>query len=175
MKELRFVNKIIGSNFDNNLAKIQKVILAFTTSVMLVILAIVVFMRYVLHEDFYGYNEIVLANSFWMYFIGAAFAMRREEHIKADILNNYVSKKCAAVMKVTADFLQTTINFGMVFLSYSLVAANFKNWAITPLWEIPFVVPQVSILISFVLMSFYLTIYMCRDYNDMIILFQGRK
>lgn len=174
MKEFKFIYKIMDSRFERYLAWLQRVILVTTTSVMLTILAIVVGMRYVFHQDFYGYNEIVLADSFWMYFIGAAFAMRREEHIKADILKNFVSKKSAAIMKLLADMLQTTVNYAMVLLSYNLVVSNYKTWTITPLWEIPFFVPQISILVSFILMSFYLTIYMIRDYNDLAGLLKGR-
>lgn len=174
MREVKFIYKIMDSKFEKNLARLETLVMVITTLVMLTILAIVVGMRYVLHQDFYGYNEIVLADSFWMYFIGAAFAMRREEHIKADILKNFISKKSGAVMRLLADILQTAVNYAMVVLSYNLVASNFRAWTITPLWEIPFFVPQISIFISFVLMAFYLTMYMIRDYNDLVVLFKGR-
>ncbi|MCR5335004.1 MAG: TRAP transporter small permease subunit [Synergistes sp.] len=174
MREVKFIYKIMDSKFEKNLARLETIVMVITTVVMLTILAIVVGMRYVLHRDFYGYNEIVLADSFWMYFIGAAFAMRREEHIKADILKNFISKKSCAVMRLLADILQTTVNYAMVVLSYNLVASNYRAWTITPLWELPFFVPQISIFISFVLMAFYLTIYMIRDYNDLVVLFRGR-
>ena len=174
MGEIKFIYKVMDSKFEKNLARLEKIVMVITTVIMLTILAIVVGMRYIVHKDFYGYNEIVLADSFWMYFIGAAFAMRREEHIKADILKNFVSKKVAAVMRLLADILQTAVNYAMVVLSFNLVAANYKAWTITPLWEIPFFVPQISIFISFVLMAFYLTIFMIRDYNDLVVLFKGR-
>lgn len=165
----------MNSKFENILIKILRLTLVITTAAMLVILAIVVGMRYGFHRDFYGYNEIVLADSFWMYFIGAAFAMRQEEHIKADILKNFVSEKCAATMKVIAGILQTTVNYAMIVLSYNLVMSNFKAWTITPLWEIPFFVSQISILISFILMAYYLTIYTIRDYNELISLTEKRN
>ena len=116
MREVKFIYKIMDSKFEKNLARLETLVMVITTLVMLTILAIVVGMRYVLHQDFYGYNEIVLADSFWMYFIGAAFAMRREEHIKADILKNFISKKGGEVMRLLADILQTAVNYAMVVL-----------------------------------------------------------
>jgi len=47
----------------------------WTSIIMLSILGTVIFARYVLHADVFGYDEIVLIDSFWMYFIGASYAM----------------------------------------------------------------------------------------------------
>lgn len=175
MKEVKFIYKIMDSKFDRDLAKLQRIVMVITTSVMLSILAVVVGMRYVIHEDFFGYDEIVLADSFWMYFIGAAYAMRREEHIKADIFTHFVSKKSAAIMKLAADILQTSVNYAMIVLSFNFVLSNFRSWLITTLWEIPFFIPQLSILLSFILTAFYLTLYTLRDYNDLVAIIREGK
>lgn len=58
----------------------------WTSIIMLSILGIVVFARYGLNADVFGYDEIVLVDSFWMYFIGASYAMYEGSHVKADIL-----------------------------------------------------------------------------------------
>ena len=141
-----------------------------TAVIMLSILGAVVVARYVLHMDLYGYDEIVLVDSFWMYFIGASYAMCKEEHIKADILATMMGAKSLAVTKIIAGALQTSINFIFIVLAFNMVVRSFKTWTVTSLWNIPYFIPQISILVSFVITALYLTVYTIRDYNNFVTL-----
>lgn len=170
MKEIQFVYSFMDSKFWNWLLQIQRLIMFVSTFFMLLMLGAVVIARYVLHVDIYGYDEILLIDSFWMYFIGASYAMCKEEHIKADILASMLSKKTVAVTKITAGVLQIIINVIIAILAYNMVARAIKTWAVTTLWNIPYFIPQISILLSFVIITIYLVIYTIRDYNNFVLL-----
>ncbi|MDO5114510.1 MAG: TRAP transporter small permease [Synergistaceae bacterium] len=170
MREIQFINSIMDSEIWKSLLKVQRFIMFLTTVLMLVILGAVVLARYVLHADLYGYDEIVLVDSFWMYFIGAAYAMSKEEHIKADILATMMGEKLLAVAKLAAGILQTSINFIFVVLAYNMVARSIETWTVTSLWNIPYFIPQTAILLSFVITALYLTVYTIRDYNHLVAL-----
>lgn len=170
MKEINFIYKLMDSKFWKLLLKAQRIVMFITAVVMLSMLGAVVVARYLLHVDLYGYDEIVLVDSFWMYFIGASYAMCKEEHIKADILATMMGAKSLAVTKVIAGVLQTSINFIFIVLAFNMVARSFKTWTVTSLWNIPYFIPQIAILLSFVITALYLTVYTIRDYNKLVVL-----
>lgn len=165
---LDFVNFVLNSKAWGLLIRIERFIMFCTTAIMLLTIGGVVVARYVLHVDLFGYDEIVLIDSFWMYFVGAAFAMSREEHVKADILVKILSPKSAAVMKFFAGAIQTTASVVVTVLAFDLVKNAIETWAVTSSWNIPFFIPQMSILLSFIVMTFYLFIFTLRDYNNMV-------
>lgn len=170
MKEINFIYRLMDSKIWKLLLKTQRFVMFLTAVIMLSILGAVVVARYVLHMDLYGYDEIVLVDSFWMYFIGASYAMCKEEHIKADILATMMGAKSLAVTKIIAGALQTSINFIFIVLAFNMVVRSFKTWTVTSLWNIPYFIPQISILVSFVITALYLTVYTIRDYNNFVTL-----
>jgi TRAP-type C4-dicarboxylate transport system permease small subunit len=162
----RFIIKITNSKSWHFLLKIQRLVMLFTSIVMLSILGIVVFARYALHMDVFGYDELVLIDSFWMYFIGASYAMYEGSHVKADILSRLYSKHIQALMKVIAGFCQTVINIIFNIFAFSMIMRSAQTMPMTASWNIPFLVPQMSILVGFTLMTFYLFIYTLIDLNN---------
>lgn len=136
-----------------------------TSLVMLMILGAVVVARYVFHMDIFGYDEIVLVDSFWMYFIGASYAMYEGGHIKADILSSLLKPRKRALMKVVAGIFQTLVNIIFNVFAYNLIVRSIKIWPVTSSWNIPFLIPQMALFLGFTLMSFYLIIYTAKDLN----------
>ena len=163
-----FVNSIMESKIWSLLIWVQRAIMLWTSIIMLSILGIVVIARYVLHADVFGYDEIVLIDSFWMYFIGASYAMYEKTHVKADILARLFSDHIQALMKVAAGIFQTAINIIFNVFALNMVLRSIETQAVTASWSIPFLFPQMSILISFTLMSFYLFIYTIKDLDSYI-------
>lgn len=162
-KILNFIDLIIDSKLWNFLKILQRIIMLWTSIIMLTILGIVVVARYLFHADIFGYDEIVLIDSFWMYFIGASYAMYEEAHVKADILARMFSKHIQMLMKVLAGIVQTVINIIFNIFAFNMILRSIETWPVTSSWNIPFLFPQMSILIGFTLMSFYLAIYTFRD------------
>lgn len=170
-----FIENIMNSKAWNLLIKVQKIIMIITTAFMITILGIVVFTRYVFHVDFFGYDELVLISSFWMYFIGSSYAMYEGTHVKADIMSMLLSPRVQKILKAIAGIIQTSINLFVTFLSYELIKRSIETSPITPSYNIPFWVPQMSILVGFVLMSFYMVIYTIKDLQDCFADFNANK
>ncbi|MDO4561588.1 MAG: TRAP transporter small permease subunit [bacterium] len=157
------VDAISNSKIYDWLVKIQKYIMLATTIIMLLVLSCVVVMRYVFHKDFFGYDEIVLISSFWMYFIGASYAMYEGTHVKADIFMKMFSDKTQSIIKVFAGTVQTALSMYVTFLAYQLIIRSLVTKGITTSYNIPFIVPQMSIFVGFALATFYLTLYTLKD------------
>lgn len=137
--------------------------MVITTVTMLVILGAVVFTRYVFHVDFYGFDEIVLVSGFWMYFIGASYGMSKEEHVKADIVSMMLNEKQRAFSKALAGVIQTIINAVVIVLAFQMILRSIETWPVTTSWDIPYIIPQMSILLGFLITGFYLTVFTIRD------------
>lgn len=171
-----FVNSIMESKMWSLLIWAQRTIMLWTSIIMLSILGIVVFARYVLHADVFGYDEIVLIDSFWMYFIGASYAMYEGTHVKADILARLFNKHIQALMKVAAGIFQTAINIIFNVFALNMILRSIETKAVTSSWSIPFLFPQMSIFIGFTLMSLYLFVYTLRDIDSYLrIIGKGSK
>lgn len=155
--------RIMKSKFWKILDRIQLVIMLFTSVIMLTILGIVVFMRYSVHKDFFGYDELLLVDSFWMYFIGAAYAMSKEEHVKADIFATFCGPYMQALMKVLGGVFQIAIQLVFSVFAYRLIYRAYTVWPTTSSWNIPFLFPQFSIFLGFILITFYLIVFLWRD------------
>ncbi|MEA4873369.1 MAG: hypothetical protein CVV54_07880 [Synergistetes bacterium HGW-Synergistetes-1] len=170
------ITSIMKSKLWSLLIWIQRVIMLWTSIIMLSILGTVIFARYVLHADVFGYDEIVLIDSFWMYFIGASYAMYDGTHVKADILARLFSTHIQALMKVAAGIFQTGINIIFNVFALNMILRSIETQAVTSSWSIPFLFPQMSILIGFTLMSFYLLVYTLRDIDSYLrIIGKGSK
>ncbi len=169
-----WVNRVMASRLWKILLIAQKAVMLVTTVTMLAILGAVVFTRYVFHVDFYGYDEIVLVSAFWMYFIGASYGMSKEEHVRADIVAMMLSEKQRAFCKALAGVIQALLNAAVVVLACQMVLRSVKTWPVTTSWNIPYLIPQTSILAGFLITGFYLCVFAVRDIGRYRALAKGR-
>lgn len=169
------VETVVNSKLWFLLIKAQRFIMLWTSIIMLSILGIVVFARYGLNADVFGYDEIVLVDSFWMYFIGASYAMYEGSHVKADILARLFSIRVQFLMKVLAGVCQTIVNIVFNIFALSMILRSIETWPVTSSWGIPFLIPQMSILVGFTLMTFYLSVYTLRDLCSYMNVLKGNR
>lgn len=154
---------LTGSTFWRTLLKVQEVVLFTTTIVMVGVLGMVVLCRYVLHEDFFGYDEIVLISAFWMYFIGSSYAMEKGEHVRADIVERFLPPRGKKRLRTVAGFVQTGLAIYLAILSIQFLMNATKVWPISSAWEIPLVLPMGAVTVGFVLMAFYVGVQFLVD------------
>ena len=157
------VDRIMQSKFWNLLLFVQRKVLLATSLIMIGILVGVVVMRYVLHADFFGYDELALVDSFWMYFIGASYAMYQKSHVKADIFANLFHKTGQLRLRIVSGFMQIALQLVFDVLAFNMIMRSLTTWPTTSSWRIPFIFPQLSIFIGFLLMTFYLVVYTWKD------------
>lgn len=148
------------------LMKAQKFLMVAATIILLIILGIVVFMRYVFHKDFFGYDELAVICAYYMYFFGASYAMYEGTHVRADIIVNFFPVKVFCILKSAAGLIQTALSVYITYLAYKLCERTIAVKSITASYSISYAIPQAAIFMGFILMTFYMGIYTIMDVCD---------
>lgn len=134
--------------------------------IMLILLSLVVFFRYVFYADIYGYDEFLLVSAFWMYFFGATYSMYEGTHVKADIVGMLLSPRSRFRLKIVADVIQIAVSVILTILAFNLVRRAAETWQVSAVWNIPFLLYQLPIFLGFLMMTFYMILEMMKDiYN----------
>ncbi len=155
-----YLNALTGSKFWSLLLDIQKIILFLSTTVMVGILGMVVFRRYALDTDFFGYGEIVMISAFWMYFIGSSYAMEKRDHVRADIIERILPPKGKKTLRITANLIQTFVAIEFCNLSLRYIANGIHIWPKTSAWKLPMMTSMSAVTVGVVLMTFYVIVQM---------------
>jgi len=114
-------------------------------------------MRYVLHIDLFGSEEIVMFIAFWLYFIGSASAARENTHINANMMSLFTdNKKMLEFFNLIKCVVSLAICALITYWCYNYVAWSFELGARSNIFKTPNVVAQFPILLSFFLWCIYL-------------------
>ena len=103
------------SKFLDVLEKIEKVILAVTVAVMIVVMVYQVILRYVFSAANSWSEELARYLFIYNVMIGSAIAIRRNSHLQVDTITSHLSPKLQCVFTIVATVL------GMVFLVLLMV------------------------------------------------------
>lgn len=138
------------SRFLDFLEKIEKVFLALTVSVMIIIMVYQVVMRYVFSNANSWSEELARYLFIYDVMIGASIAIRRNSHLQIDMLINLLSAKTRSVFTIVTTLV------GMVFLgfllNYSLMLCQTGGRTMSAGLGIPMSIPYASVPIGIVLM-----------------------
>lgn len=171
---LQYILKFRDTFFWKILLKIQETILIVCTIACVLILCAEVVLRYVFQSDLFGYEEILVIFSMWMYFLGASYAMYQKTHINADMVSLFLQKrqKALSYVKILVSLITTIIAIVLVaWASKFFVWAITKNGTSTSL-RIPLLYSQSALLIGYILIAFYSLFY---TIEDTVLLFLKRK
>lgn len=151
------------------LAKIDRALMVFFETIMTtanlvicILLLIGAFMRYVLHKDFYGMEELVLMVAFWMYFVGSAVATREESQVSADLISSMLkNEKASAVMTLLRTVL-TLVLFGVL----AKWAWDYLMWSLamrptSAVFKLPMTIAHSSLFFSFAMSVLYEIKHVC--------------
>lgn len=160
---MNIIDKIQLSFIWDLLIKLQRLIMVLTTVGIIIVFGIVVLARYMFHFNVIGYDEIIVVAACWMYFIGGSYAMSEESHIRADVLNLFLSPSKTILLGVFTYLIQFICGLILIYLSYDMIMFDIATNPTTIDWNIPLVIPRFAILVGFILMTFYSFIYLLRD------------
>ena len=130
-----------------------------TSSVLITVaICIASAMRYFFKLDFFGMEEYVLIAACVLYFVGAAHGSFERSHISADFMENFMARR-GGLGKLL--FVQKTIELAMsyIFIYWGILMIQwcYNAWPVTPVWRIPFLIPETIVCLSFVMMAVYTT------------------
>ena len=158
-----FVDKILVNSFGMS---------CFVASVLLVlIITIATFVRYIVKGDLYGYDEWAKLIAIWLYFMGAAYGAFNESHVTADLVVGFIPD---GIFRRSLILLKDTISLGICllflwygydFFMFSLLGPVGTGVAIpmTSVWRIPMWMYNLAIFLGLACMAFYLIKYFLRD------------
>ncbi len=146
--------------FLKRLEQTERAVLVTCNLAIMIIVVASFLSRYLFAIDFYGVEEILLIFAFWLYFIGAAFGSYEKSHIEADFIqaifgDTFITRKISFIR----DVVEILVLLVLTYWSFLLIQFSIERWPITPGWKIPLVVPQMAIVIGFILMTLHSLIH----------------
>ncbi len=148
------------SRLDRTLGATKKAAAAILGLAVAWLMIVEVITRYVLGAPWFGLEEITLICVMWLYMVGASMACRERSHLKADVIQLLV-KNQTLLNAVT--LLSTLISLVMAIYiiqwSFDLVIWGLNKGQTTPVFGIPWVVSQSSLLAG----AMFFAIYLLRD------------
>ena len=133
----------------NAVLKALRALIFICAVVALVVMVASVIMRYFLHMDFFGYEDIELLFILWMYYLGGAYATYEETHIKGDVLS-FLFKSAKAKKFYTVSihvFSVACMAFWMKW-GFEYVMWNFNAGGKTSALKIPLIASQAAIYVG---------------------------
>lgn len=93
---------------------LEELFLSLSLISMVVIMGLQVFMRYVMNNSLAWPEELSRYIFIWFAFIGVSYAVRKNAHLRIDILLNYVSEKLKKLIETISDVI--FIGFAVIVL-----------------------------------------------------------
>src|SRR5659263_290848 len=148
----------------NGLLCLQRWIMIVTSIFMVVIVFASVVIRYIFKSDLYGIEEIVTMVAFWLYFIGSSYGSYEKTQISADLITNCLKKeKHKQLLNIIKLIISLVILTIVLFWAFQFILFSIKMDPRSAIYRFPMIVPQSSILIGFILMTFYTIVYLYED------------
>jgi len=143
------VKKKLKWFFDN----LEYILSMICMGVMMTLLFIQVVSRYVFRHSFAFTEEIAVILFILSVYIGAIGGTRRGQHLKIELLTNYLPEKGKVVCQILSDIVFIVVNFFLIYGSASVVM-NLMNYGMrTPITRLPKWIPYAVIPIALVLIS----------------------
>ena len=134
---------------DEHLEEYMVVIL---TSIMTILLFLQVLFRFVLNLPLAWVEEIRLYSMVWLCYFGCSLAIKKREHLKMEIITNFLRPKAKKVF----DLISLVLFFAFaVFVLYHvtlLTADILQRGQVTAVLEIPKWIPYAGVPVAFLLM-----------------------
>ena len=134
---------------DEHLDEYMVVIL---TSIMTILLFLQVLFRFVLNLPLAWVEEISLYSMVWLCYFGCSLAIKKREHLKMEIITNFLRPKAKKVF----DLISLVLFFAFaVFVLYHvtlLTADILQRGQVTAVLEIPKWIPYAGVPVAFLLM-----------------------
>ena len=83
---------------DQGLARIFSLLLVVGGALMTLTVLLQVLLRYVFKQPLFGLEEFSRLVAIWIYFLGAAYSTRIDNHVQGDVVNNYIKGERARIV-----------------------------------------------------------------------------
>lgn len=149
--------------------KLMRWLLIVCGVLLVIVITISVFMRYVMNSTLFGSEEILALLAIWLYWIGGAYGSFEDSHISADmtgmiIRNERVREIYRVIIRgVTMVIAGIFAYWGVFSYGIQIVTAGTRTTGL----RIPLVTSRIALSISFCLMFLYSIYHFVRAVHPM--------
>ena len=151
------MNKIKNSFLWRMLDRLMSFRLIASSIILTLTIGICVFVRYILHSDIYGSDEIITLFALWLYWIGAAYGSLEDSHITADMLDLFI--KNPKILWIKTIFVKGFTTATAAILAYwgvgKYLVFNIQNFGYTTALKMPMLLTTSAISIGLFLCFVY--------------------
>ncbi|MEH0019662.1 MAG: TRAP transporter small permease [Desulfobacter sp.] len=165
----RYATSLDHSRFWQKFRRVHVFLLVLSSVLITAAICIASAMRYFFKLDFFGLEEYVLIAACVLYFTGAVQGSFERSHISADFMENFMARRGGLGRLL---FIQKTVELAMsyvfVYWGFLMIQWCVKAWPVTPVWRIPFLIPESIVCFSFILMAVYTTAHYIQLVNILL-------
>jgi TRAP-type C4-dicarboxylate transport system permease small subunit len=103
---------------DQGLARIFSLLLVVGGALMTLTVLLQVLLRYVFKQPLFGLEEFSRLVAIWIYFLGAIYSTRIDNHVQGDVANTYIAGERARILLRAFVWLLCTVTC-LLFLYHS--------------------------------------------------------
>lgn len=117
--------------------------------------------RYVLELPVMGLEESLLYPTMWLYVLGAVNASRENHHIRANVLEIFLSTERAhTVLAIIGELLSLAVGIWLTTWAWDFTRYSWRVWKESPTLYIPTFYVDVALVIGMLLMMLYTAVHL---------------
>ncbi len=114
------------------------------------------FARYVIGKGFFAIEDFIGYTAVTLYFIGAAYSTYERTHIKAEITSVFIkNQRTLSIIRAGVATFSVAVACLFVYWAWGLISFSIASDYRTPVYQVPFVIFQMSILVGGILVTIY--------------------
>ena len=114
-----------------------------------ILLFVNVILRYVFNSGIIWSEELVRYAIIWLTFFSIGYGVRKDTHVKIDILHYYLPKKANKALNIIVEIMSAIFCTSMARYSLDVMLQQFNSGQLTPSLQIPFYTITLSLPVGF--------------------------
>ena len=124
--------------------------------------------RYVLQIPVMGLEETLLYPTIWLYVLGAVNASRENSHIRANVLEIFLTRQRAhALLAVIGEVLSLVVGLWLLGWVWDFTRYSWRVWRESPTLYIPTFYADIALLVGMVLMMLWSLLHLARHLREL--------
>ncbi|TCP44221.1 TRAP transporter small permease [Rhodovulum marinum] len=124
--------------------------------------------RYVLEIPVMGLEETMLYPTLWLYILGAVNASRENSHIRANVLEIFLSTRLQhIVLAILGEIISLIVGFWLLYWAWDFTRYSWRVWKESPTLYIPTFYSDVALVVGLALMMAYTAMHLWRHIRSL--------
>lgn len=142
---------------------VEQAILISTSLLAAGIVTIGVIMRYILHLNFFGQEEILSVVAMWLYWVGGIYGSYTNTHISADLTDSFIkSWKIRRIVNIFVLLVSIGVISAFVIWGFSYTTWIIDLHGVSTGLKIPLILSKGTMFLGFVFMGLYSVYHLIR-------------